>query len=32
MVRCVIYEACSDIIEILAFYPEHTDVGKQNLA
>ena len=26
------YEACSEIIETLAFYPEHIDVGKQNTA
>ena len=28
----VTYEACSEIIETLAFYPEHIDVGKQNSA
>ena len=27
-----VYEACSEIIETLALYPERTDVGKQNLA
>ena len=27
-----IYEACSEIIETLAFCPEHIDVGKQNSA
>ena len=26
----LIYEACSEIIETLAFYPEHNDVGKRN--
>ena len=26
------YETCSEIIETLAFYPERTDVGKQNSA
>ena len=26
------YEACSEIIETLAFYPEHIDIGKQNSA
>ena len=26
------YEACSEIIETLAFYPEHNDVGKRNSA
>ena len=26
------YEACSEIIETLAFYPEHIDLDKQNSA
>ena len=27
-----LYEACSEIIETPAFYPEHSDIGKQNSA
>ena len=26
------YEACSEIIETLVFYPEHIDLDKQNSA
>ena len=25
-----IYEACSEVIETLAFHPEHIDIGRQN--
>ena len=28
----LLYEACSEIIKTLAFYPEHIDIGKQNSA
>ena len=27
-----LYEACSEIIKTLAFYPEHIDLDKQNSA